>query len=398
MSYAIGQPVLWPVPPDWGTPVRETLAWLTDYLSSRNGKRQKRQLRVAPRRTFEFTVIATADNRRLLDALGFDQGARQWLLPIWPDGQQLAASLSLGSTTVPCATAGRDFRAGGQAVLWSAINHWELLAVGTVAADSLTLTTATAAIWPAGTRLYPLRVAVTAASAAESLYSDDASALKVKLQIDEPCDVTGVAPAATYRGVPVLEWQGDWVNDPTAQFDRSTQAVDATTGPIVTLDLPGAPFRLQSHAWVLNGRTDQSAFRGLLYWLRGRMGTLWVPSFNTDLVLAASITSAALVLPVNWAGYAVFGRQQANRRDIRIELWNGTIFYRRITASAEAGSTESLTLDSALGQAVAPADVRVISFMTVAEQAADSISIDHLTDADGTAQASINWAGALDDL
>jgi hypothetical protein len=36
--------------------------------------------------------------------------------------------------------------------------------------------------------------------------------------------------------------------------------------------------------------------------------------------------------------------------------------------------------------------------MSVAEEAADSISIDHLTDADGTAQASINWAGALDDL
>lgn len=398
MSFAIGQPVPFPVPPDWGTAPRETLEWLTDYMSSRNGKRQKRQLRLAPRRTFEFSVVATDDTRRLLDALGFDQGARQWALPIWPDGQQIATALSLGATTVPCDTVGRDFAAGRFALLWTAINHWEVLAVATVNADSLTLTTGTANTWGAGTRLYPLRSAITIDSAAETLYSDDASAITYKLQIDEPCDVTGVAPAATYRGVPVMEWRGNWNDDHTAQFDRSTQPVDASTGPIVTFDLPGAPFRLQSHAWVLNGRTQQAAFRGLLYWLRGRMGTLWVPSYNADLVLAANVTSSATVLSVRWAGYTVFGRQQKNRRDLRIELWNGTVFYRRLTGSGEAGSTENLIIDSALGQAVTPADVRVISFMTLAEQAADVISIDHLTDADGTAQASIHWAGALDDL
>jgi hypothetical protein len=398
MSFAIGQPVLWPIPPDWATPPRETLAWLTDYMSSRNGKRQKRQLRLAPRRAFEFNVIANEDNRRLLDALGYDQGTRQWLLPIWPDGQRLASALTSGATTVPCATTGRDFVAGGKAVLWRAANDWEVLAVDSLDGSGLTLTTGTAADWVAGTRLYPVRTAKTADSTGETLYTDDASAFKVKMQIDEACDWTAVAPSATYRGVPVLEWRGTWNDRPSAKYDRATQPVDASTGPIVTFDLPGLPFRMQSHAWLLNGRAQQDEFRSLLYWLRGRMGTLWVPSFATDLVLADDVTDTDTTLSVRWAGYTVFGRHQQNRRDIRIELWDGTVFYRRITGSAEAGTAETLTIDGALGQDVALADVRVISFLTLAEQAADSISIDHLTDSDGTARAGINWAGALDDV
>ncbi|MHB1057238.1 MAG: hypothetical protein ACYC0F_05080 [Rhodanobacter sp.] len=398
MAYAIGEAVPWPVPPDWGTPVRESLAWLTDYMSARNGKRQKRQLRLAPRRTFEFTVVASADTRRLLDALGFDQGVRQWLLPIWPDGQQLAAALTAGATSVPCATFGRDFVAGGSALVWTAINQWEVLVVDAVTTSSLTLSAPTTGNWPAGARLYPLRTARTADSTAESLYTDDASSSKVKLQIDEACDYAGAAPAATYRGVPVLECRGNWADRPGAKYDRATQNVDGSTGAIAYVDLPAAPFRLQSHAWLLNGRVQQAAFRGLLYWLRGRMGTLWVPSYTADLVLASNATSSATVLSVRWAGYTVFGRQQKNRRDIRIELWTGAVFYRRITGASELSTTESLTIDSALGQAVAPADVRLISFLTLSEQAADSVSIDHLTDGDGTAQASINWAGVLDDV
>lgn len=398
MAFAIGQPVPWPVPPDWGTPVRETLAWLTDYMSARNGTRQKRQLRLAPRRTIEFTVIAQGAERRVVDALRFDQGVRQWLLPIWPDLQLLAAPLGLAAASVPCATAGRDFAAGGSALLWSAPNHWEVLQVDTVDDSGLTLAAPTEAIWPAGTRLYPLRTARLQEPAGETLWSDDAAQVKVTMLIDEPCDHAPIAPAAVYRGLPVLEWRSDESDDLAARFDRAMQTVDGDTGAIAYLDLPGRPFRVQSHNWLLYGREQQGAFRGLLYWLRGRMGTLWVPSFASDLLLAADVAAVATTISVQWAGYTVFGRQQANRRDIRIELYDGTVFYRRITDSSEAGSTETLTLDSALGADVAAGDVRVISFLTLAEQAADSISIDHLTDADGVAQASMNWAGIVNDL
>ncbi|CAM5382475.1 hypothetical protein [Rhodanobacter lindaniclasticus] len=343
-------------------------------------------------------MIADEQGRRVMDAIGFDQGARQWLLPIWPDVQFLGAQLDTGSAAVACATAGRDFVAGGQALLWLAPNRWEVLQVDSFDAGGLALAAATVAVWPAGTRLYPLRLARTQTPAGETQWTDDASLYKVVMQIDEACDHTAVAPTASYRGVPVLEWRRDEGDDPAVSYDRSTQTIDGDTGAIAYVDLPAMPFRTQSNSWVLHGRDELDAFIGLQYWLRGRMGTLWVPSFTSDLVLAADVAAASTAVVVEWAGYTVFGRQQSNRRDIRIELADGSVFYRRIIASAEAGSTETLTIDSALGVAVLQNAVRVISFLTLCEQAADSVSIDHITDGDGAAVASTSWAGIRHDL
>ncbi|HEX7111721.1 MAG TPA: hypothetical protein VF216_04705 [Mizugakiibacter sp.] len=398
MSYAIGAPVLWPIPPDWSQPVRESLAWLTDYMQARDGTRQKRQMRIAPRRAFVFQATADADDRRILDALRFDQGVRQWALPIWPDVQLLAAPLAAGATSIPCDTVGRDFIDGGQAVLWSARNVWELVAVQTVAANALTLTAPTVGAWAAGTRLYPVRTARLQGTPGETHFNDDLSRTQVQLLIDEPCDWASTAPAATYRGAPVLEWRFDESDDPTSSYERMVQTVDEQTGPISYFDLPALPFRVQSHRWTLFGRSERTAFRSLLYWLRGRMGTLWVPSYQADLQLASAVGASDAFLTVMWCGYTVFGRTQANRRDIRIELRDGTVFYRRITGSTEAGATEQITIDSALGMAVSAAAVRVISFMTLAELASDGIDLDHVHDVDGIAQCTTGWRGVKNDL
>ena len=75
------------------------------------------------------------------------------------------------------------------------------------------------------------------------------------------------------------------------------------------------------------------------------------PGWNSDLLLAAAVADSDTSLTVEWAGYALFGQLQASWRDIRIEFWDGTVLYRRITASSDNGATETLTIDSAPGVA-----------------------------------------------
>jgi hypothetical protein len=78
-----------------------------------------------------------------------------------------------------------------------------------------------------------------------------------------------------------------------------------------------------------------------------------------------------------------------NRRDIRIELTAGAVYYRRIISAAPGMSLaqEVVTLDSALGVAIAAAQVRRISFMALSRLDADEIEITHLGMADGIATA-----------
>lgn len=402
MSYAIGQAVPWPVPPDWTRPVRESLAWLTDVLPrARSGMQQKRKLRLAPRRRFSFEVLADAADRRIADAVRFDHSGRVWLLPIYPDVQLLAADLAEDVTEIPCRTAGFDFVAGGQAILWSAANAFEVVAIDSIDEDGLTLVAPTAQGWARGTRLYPARAARIQPGADESHLSDDASRTRLEFAIDGPSDWSVELASwvlGTYRDKPVLEWRPDEPDNPRSSYARQIEELDEGTGPVAYADLPDMPFRGQENDWLIQGREQQAAFRALLYTLSGRFGSLWVPSWNADLQLASSIGSAETTMTVEWCGYTVFGRKQVNRRDIRIELLDGTVLYRRITDSAEAGETEVLTIDSAPGAAITPGSVRVISFLSYAQMASDAVEIEHITDADGTARAALRFEAIANDI
>ncbi len=398
MTYAANGYVLWPVPPDWADGIQESLEWLTDHLRARNGRAQKRELRQAPRRTLEFPVIADEQLRRVADAILNDHGAKYFEVPIWHDVQLLSAPLLTGATSIPCEPAGRDFVAGGRAVLWSDINSWLIVDVDTIEANAITLASTILSGWPSGTRLYPVRRAHLVEQPEESIWTDCAGKRSVQFQFDEPCEWPAVLPSATYRGYPVLEMRPDESEDPSSMFRRDIETIDVGTGVVTLIDWPQRPFHEISVRWMAFGRTEYAALRSLIYALRGRMQTLWIPTWTADLKLTADIGSSATTLSVEWAGYTVFGRMQSHRRDIRIELNSGAVYYRRITAAAEAGSTETLGIDSALGVAITRGQVRAISFLVLAEQTADRIDIEHVTDIEGVTAVATRFVGVRHDV
>lgn len=398
MSYTVDGAVVWPVPPDWSEPVRERLEFLTDVIRARNGRVQKRRLRRAPRRRFEFNVLADERARRVADALLMNGGGGYWTLPIWPDVQILDAAVPALATSISCETAGRDFVADGAALLWRDINQWALVGVESVEPGGLTLSSSPVAEWPAGTRLYPVRQARLVEPPEQTAFSDDIGQWAVSMVITEPCDWTPALPATTYRGYPVLELRPDESEDLVSRFDRDLEEIDAQTGAVTVVDHTGRPFRGASLRWLSYGRSEHAELRSLLYGLAGRYASLWVPTWSADLVLAAPVGSGAGSITVEWAAYTVAGQQQSNWRDIRIELWSGTVLYRRITDSAEAGETEILDIDTPLGVAVTPADVRVISFLVFGAQESDAIELEHVTDADGLTIAACRFVGERNDV
>lgn len=400
MGYEIGQPVVWPFVPDWSTPVNETLAWLSDVMqASATGAQQVRGLRGTPRRTFAFNGIADRDARRIVDGFLFDIGTRQIMLPIHPDVQWLAAPVAAGATVIPCRTTGFDFVAGGTALLWHDVGTWELVGVDVISSDQITLSAATVNAYGIGDRLYPVRKARLNDVPKASHQNDETQAVQAQLLIDEPCDWPAAWPsAATYRGMAVLEWRGEESEGPADQYDRFGGTVDADTGPIFYYDLPGRPFRAQSQRFALADRADHATFRSLLYQLNGRTGECWVPSWQNELAPSQPIGSADVQITMPWMGYTQFGYQQANRRDLRFELFDGTVLYRRITGSADAGDHEVLQLDSALGQDIDPSAFRQINWLTASALAADSVTIQHENDADGPAVATLHWQAVKDDV
>lgn len=399
MAFTYSGTRIWPVPPDWSAGVQEALRWSSDVMqATATAVTQHRALRTAPRRSFTFEVLAGGQDRRVADMLlaGY---AGTWDLPIWPDVQRIQMPLALGATEVPCATNGFDFVAGGRALLLSSINRWEVVQVGSVAADHIGLAVPNAVAFGRGSRLFPLRRARVQDGAQELLRNDDLGRRSIAFDIVEACDWPSLTGGAIYLGHPVLEVRPDESEDPTAAYGRIAQIVDYGTAYPVVHDLPGLALRSQQSSWKLMGRAEHSWFRSLLYTLDGRRVPMWIPSWTADLKPAASIAGGAVALPIEWAGYTLFGQGQPNRKDVRIQLDDGTTLYRRIVASAEVGAGETVVLNAALDAgSIAPERIRSVSFMALCAQASDEVEIDHATDADGVATSTTGWLAVVPDV
>lgn len=390
---------IWPVPPDWSNGVRESLAFGTDVMTaSATAVTQHRSYRAGPRRAYSFQTLANAQSRRVADMLLAGWGGA-WQMPIWPDVQWLAAPVAAGAAAVPCETTGFDFVAGGKALLYGGVNAWEVVSVDTIAADHITLATATSGPFAPGARLYPLRRARVRGGAEERLYNDDVGRRSLAFDIDEVCSWPVLSGGSTYLGHDVLEVRPDEGDDPSASTNRLEQTVDYGSALPLVHDLPGVALRVQQSSWMLSGRAQHSWFRSLLYTRCGRLVPIWVPSFASDLKPAATVAGGSTSFFVEWTGYTLFGLGKANRQDVRVELTDGSVLYRRITASIEGGDHEVLTLDAALGDgSIAPERIRAVSFMALCTLASDETEINHQTDADGLATATTGWQAVVPDV
>jgi hypothetical protein len=398
--------VEWPLLPNWSDGMTERLGWNTQVLRSASGAEQRRALRLAPRRSFEASMLVEGRERALLDAMLAGWGARVWAIPVWPDVQLLPIAVGVGADTIQCATQGRDFRAGGLAMLiGDTAFKVESAEVLTVNANSLTLKRALNNAWPVGTRLFPARAAELVQQPSIKRITDRLSSVEVQFMLAEACDWPAALPTTLYRGAPVFANRPEESEDLTGSWQRLQLELDNSRALPLRTDTAGLGFNAQAHRWMLFGRSEQAAWRSLLYGLRGRQAAMWLPTHAEDLTLQATAGAAASALDVDNAGYSRFlSSAPVGRRDIRIELADGSALHRRITGSTElSADVERLALATPVGVQLVPAgltgaNVSRISYLQLARLDSDDIELHHTTDADGVATCQVMWRGVRDDL
>ena len=391
--------IAWSFAPDWGEGIRERLEWLTDVMTSETFAQQRRALRTAPRRELGAPMYVEGRERQLLDLALFGWGSRVWALPIWPDIQLLEQSVPVDSVRINCATQYLDFRAGGLAMLrGESAFQFEVVEVESVDAAGLDLRRGTQQAWPAGSRLYPARPAQLTRQPELIRLTDTIDEAEVQFLILEPSDCDTLTDLPTYRGWPVLDVRPDESEDLSRQYERMLVTLDSRTALPLVSDIPGRAMPVTGWRWVDMGRAARHWYRCLIYTLRGQQAAVWVPTHADDLTLVDTVSDAATTFDVLNVGYARFAQSRAGRRDIRIELVTGQVFYRRITGASEiTADIERLAIDVALGVAIEPSDIARICWMALSCGASDSAEIDHITDSEGVASAALVFKGVRDD-
>jgi hypothetical protein len=348
-------------------------------------------------------MLVAGRARQLLDLSLFAWSGQVWAQPLWHQIQQLAAPLALNAVRIDCDTVDREFVVGGLVILQGETPFaGEVAEVLTIDATGIDLARPLQSAWVEGTRLFPGIAARLSEQPSLLRHTDQFDELAVNFISVEANDSAANLPATSYLGFPVLEAQPNESSDLTHAMARLMLSLDNGTAVPQITDTAQRAFPLRQHRWLLNGRAEQAALRGLLYGLQGRLTAIWLPTHADDLSLLTDITAVQATLDIANIGYAQFGlvggAPAPGRRDIRIALGDGTVFYRRITgATAIDADTERLTIDSALGQAVSVNQVRYISWLYLCRLDQDSIEIEHITDAAGLAASEAIFRGVRDD-
>lgn len=387
---------VWFPQPRLETPNTERLEWLTDVLPSYNGKEQRVRMRTHPRRQFEVAHLAESSQRRvqLENALVAAQ-ADVLHLPIWPDVSLLGADLTAGATSIPVATASKDYAVGGLVVLISG-GQAEVATISTVNADSLDVS-ALVTDWPAGAFVAPAVTARVLGSVSTNNPWPAVLNARVRFLCETEYAITPASESADYRGYPVLVPDHAWTFEGNTDFKRKLAEFDPKTGLRHTLDMSHVEQASRQYKVLLSSRAAIAAFRSWLAARAGRLNPVWMASAQPDLTITAAVGSADTDISIQAVGYVGLGAAPVGRRDIVIETVAGQRYYRRIvSAYSVSAAVEHLVLDTALGVSLAPADIARVSFMRLSRLAADAVEIAHHWG--GAAVASLTMDSLRDDL
>lgn len=373
---------VWSIPPDWRNGVTETLDFLTAVTASPLAVEQRLGLRITPRQSFECDFTVWGPTRTLFDLLTIRGGGSPMYFPLWHDVEKLTSTLLAGATVIPMSTPFTEFTTADFLILHRDPFTYEVAEIVSVTDTDVTIADPTAAEWPPGTRIYPLKKCKLENQPNAGRRADRAWVARARFQSLVPTLCDAAAPLGTFGDQLVLEEDPNEADTLAYVYSRKMTTLDNQTGLQNLYDVSG--FVAQSFSWFGKGREGHSRLRGLFYQLDGRRVPLWLPSVFADFDLVADIDAADVTIDVKRCGFTLTGGPTPNRQYILIQFYDGTRLYRKITGSALLGDTaERLDIDMALGSDVSIDMIKRISFLVLSRLNQDSVEFVHHVDTKG---------------
>jgi hypothetical protein len=373
--------VVFGIRPNWTEGITERLEWLTEVLEAHDGSEQRIRLRQMPRRGFEYGFLLEGQDARVLDHLLFAWSGRTYCLPVWTDIVHLDEEVQAGATVLQVQDAtNSDYHPGGMAVLWRSVLDNEAVQILAIDGNTLTLNLALGRSWPAGTKVFPARLARLEGQTSVRRVTDTLAEGRCRFTVEDLTARAGAEPGPTYQGYRIFDWPPDRSEDVEDSWQRKLTVLDHGTGVRGYEDESGQAQIGRRLTWLLPDRPQVGRFRAWLAARAGRANPAWLPTFQSDLVVTRPVATADSGITVRNVGYSRFVAAHPQRRDLVLRTTAG-VFYRRVTGGDELSDGEELiSLDTPLGVTVAPAQFLQTSWLELARLDQDAVELFWETD------------------
>lgn len=363
--------------------VRETLEWKTDILEKQDGTEQRISTRKNPRQLWSTRLFLTEVQRQRVQAILFGWQGRTISIMAWPEQMTITQAISADTTDTAQvrSTDYVDLRIGALAVVFKEDLTFDVLTVLSKTSTSVTFDQNISNAYAIGDLVIPVRLAVLKSPVSGSRPPVNVEFLDLQFTVIEN-DIgipTGDTAAFSSYNSKVLLDDANFINGSVQEsFIQDIIIVDNETGILS-----------QSSPWTQNKRGHIKGFvtgsrqslwniRRLLYALKGKQTSFYIPTFMEDLTVTQNLTSGNDTMTISWIGYVRFIQDREPKATFKITFTDGSSLIRVVQSSEQLSATEEkLTLDANWPSLKTPDEVERIQFYELVRIDTDSIAIEH---------------------
>jgi hypothetical protein len=352
---------------------------------------QRRAIRLTPRQILEYTYEVDGLDRQILEALIFDGQGRVFGLPVWFEPSFLTTAASPTDTTLLLdQTTYGDFRVGGLLAIWEGTRDYEILQIDAITPTSVDLASEVMSAHPAGTRVFPVRIANMSAEVRGSRHRKTLQTVKVVFTIRDSDSILGSTAAfPTFNSKVLLTEPNEVQGTLNESFERTLIPVDSDAGRFEVFSIADISRRVHPKTFFSNSRQRLWEVRQLLHALKGRAISFYIPTFFDDFTPTQGVTSGGTSLFFENFGYTELIQRRKPRDAIRLVMTDGTSVSRNVVdAEVISDDEERLQVDAVWGVNATLAEIERVEYLTKVRSNADEVAIEHLN-ALGTARATI---------
>lgn len=364
-------------------PFSEELEFVSTVNRSKDGTEKRASIRPLPRVAWDFEYLAEeGDEAQILENLLFDYQARSFGVPGWFFDSFLTTAATAGDTSVAVdSTAYRDYRVGGLAVVFTSQGVFDVVEITTIGATSLAFSSPLVGSYAVGTKVLPLSPSLVSPRVDQGRYPVGLQRLRLRFTaIDNSVDLADFSAFSTYKGRLLLD-RDNSLRGATVpgSFVQAIVEQDGAAGLVyreTSVDRHRRGYQLILRA---EGRQAVWEMRRMVYGLRGRAISFYVPRASDDLTPVADLLNASAALSVANVGYANFVRARAPKNEIRISFVDGsTPLLRTITdAATSTPAIDVLTVDTPWPSTITPAEISRIEYVEKVRLDTDRVRIEY---------------------
>lgn len=362
-------------PFDPRVPQQESYEWATNILRAKIGTEQRISTRWIPRQGFNFNVyLKNEQEQARLDALLFTWAKRAWGIPLWTEWQKHEATINVDDEVIYFDTDYYDFRDSSYGMIWQGFDAYEVFKILTIdSGGGVTLDAPIRNTWSGTKWIMPLRVGHMFSPSQLRETADGYGEFSCKFIISDNRLISPYVAPVTYLGLPVLppsiEEDGLDVN-----IEADMRFMDLDVYRFITYSDSTYNIIGQDHVFRNEGIEECWNFKQFLFYLKGRLNTVWRPTYKHDFVIQEKIGAADQVIKIDAVGWAENMGDNDLRTHVAFVFPDGSLMLREMTGLDTAEGYNSLSIDTALGIEVFPGEAE-ISLVDLCRLTSDKVNL-----------------------